>query len=39
LSELAAEDEPAAAAGVLSEEELLERLKQEFGAKEVFDDS
>jgi DNA polymerase-3 subunit gamma/tau len=39
LSELAADDEPAAAAGVLSEEELLERLKQEFGAREVFDDS
>jgi DNA polymerase-3 subunit gamma/tau len=39
LSEVAAEDEHAAAAAVLSEEELLERLKQEFGAKEVFDDS
>jgi DNA polymerase-3 subunit gamma/tau len=39
LSELAVEEEPAASAAVLSEEELLERLKQEFGAKEVFDDS
>ncbi len=37
LSELPAEPE-AVAASVLSEEELLERLKQEFGAKEVFDD-
>jgi DNA polymerase-3 subunit gamma/tau len=36
LSDLPADDEPSA---VLSEEELLERLKQEFGAKEVFDDS
>jgi DNA polymerase III subunit gamma/tau len=38
LSDLPAEDEPAATAAVLSEEELLERLKQEFGAKEVFED-
>jgi DNA polymerase-3 subunit gamma/tau len=36
LSDVPADDEPSA---VLSEEELLERLKQEFGAKEVFDDS
>ena len=36
LSDLPADDAPS---GVLSEEELLERLKQEFGAKEVFDDS
>jgi DNA polymerase-3 subunit gamma/tau len=36
LSDVPADDEPS---GVLSEEELLERLKQEFGAKEVFDDS
>jgi DNA polymerase-3 subunit gamma/tau len=38
LSELAAEEQAPAGAAVLSEEELLERLKQEFGAKEVFDD-
>ena len=39
LSELAPEEEVAASVpSVLSEEELLERLKQEFGAKEVFDD-
>jgi hypothetical protein len=38
LSELAADAAPDVAASVLSEEELLERLKQEFGAKEVFDD-
>jgi hypothetical protein len=37
LSDLPAEPEPAGPA-VLSEEELLDRLKQEFGAKEVFDD-
>jgi hypothetical protein len=36
LSDLPADEAPSA---VLSEEELLERLKQEFGAKEVFDDS
>ena len=30
---------PVAAAAGLSEEELLERLKEEFGAKEVFDDA
>ncbi|MEA2441258.1 MAG: polymerase subunit gamma/tau [Thermoleophilaceae bacterium] len=35
LSELPAEAE---VASLLSEEELLERLKQEFGAKEVFED-
>jgi hypothetical protein len=35
LSELEAET----AQSHLSEEELLERLKQEFGAKEVFDDA
>ena len=38
LSDLPAEGEPPAPPPVLSEEELLERLKQEFGAKEVFDD-
>ncbi|MEA2493614.1 MAG: polymerase subunit gamma/tau [Thermoleophilaceae bacterium] len=39
LSELAADEDPAASAtAALSEEELLERLKQEFGAKEIFDD-
>jgi DNA polymerase-3 subunit gamma/tau len=36
LSELPADEDPTAA---LSEEELLERLKQEFGAKEIFDES
>jgi hypothetical protein len=36
LSELPAED--AVAVGVLSEEELLARLKDEFGAKEIFED-
>jgi hypothetical protein len=35
LSELPADEEPA---GVLTEEELLARLKDEFGAKEIFDD-
>jgi hypothetical protein len=35
LSELPAEEQGPA---LLSEEELLERLKQEFGAKEVFED-
>ena len=38
LSELPADPEPAGGPALLSEEELLERLKQEFGAKEVFDD-
>jgi hypothetical protein len=37
LSELAADEEPAPATAALSEEELLERLKQEFGAKEIFE--
>ncbi|MEA2458065.1 MAG: polymerase subunit gamma/tau, partial [Thermoleophilaceae bacterium] len=37
LSDLPAEPE-SVAPSVLSEEELLERLKQEFGAKEVFDE-
>jgi DNA polymerase-3 subunit gamma/tau len=37
LSELPAEEQ-ATSPSVLSEEELLERLKQEFGAKEVFED-
>jgi DNA polymerase-3 subunit gamma/tau len=37
LSELAADEEPAPATTALSEEELLERLKQEFGAKEIFE--
>jgi hypothetical protein len=33
------EDEvPAAVASVITEEELVERLKGEFGAREVFDD-
>jgi DNA-directed RNA polymerase specialized sigma54-like protein len=36
LSELPADEDPTAA---LSEEELLERLKEEFGAKEIFDES
>jgi len=38
--EYTATDEPAdpAAAGSLSEEELIERLKREYGATEVFDD-
>ena len=36
LSELPADE--VATASTLSEEELLERLKQEFGAKEIFDD-
>ncbi|MDX6647658.1 MAG: hypothetical protein QOK40_3385, partial [Miltoncostaeaceae bacterium] len=36
LSELPADEDPTVA---LSEEELLERLKQEFGAKEIFDES
>jgi DNA polymerase III subunit gamma/tau len=31
-------DEPAAAAAALSEEELIERLKRDYGATEVFDD-
>jgi DNA polymerase-3 subunit gamma/tau len=35
LSELPADEEPA---GVLTEEELLARLKDEFGAKEIFED-
>jgi hypothetical protein len=35
LSELAPEAE---AVSVLTEDELLERLKDEFGAKEVFED-
>jgi DNA polymerase-3 subunit gamma/tau len=41
LSELPADEEPVAspALAALSEEELLERLKQEFGAKEIFDES
>jgi DNA polymerase III subunit gamma/tau len=38
LSELPTESATAVAPAVLSEEELLERLKQEFGAKEVFED-
>jgi DNA polymerase-3 subunit gamma/tau len=38
LSELPADAAEQASAAVLSEEELLERLKQEFGAKEVFED-
>ena len=34
------DDEPEAPAGeaLLSEDELLERLKEDFGAREVFDD-
>ena len=36
--ELGAEDSPAVGGGTLSEDELLERLKREFGATEVFDD-
>jgi hypothetical protein len=35
LSELPAEEQ---GPSLLTEEELLERLKQEFGAKEVFED-
>ncbi|CAA9480398.1 MAG: DNA polymerase III subunits gamma and tau [uncultured Solirubrobacterales bacterium] len=39
LGEVPAEsDLPSPAAPVLSEDELLERLKQEFGAREIFDD-
>ena len=39
LAEIAAEsDLEPASAPVLSEDELLERLKQEFGAREIFDD-
>ena len=37
--ELSAEGAPAPAGNVLTEDELLERLKREFGATEVFDDS
>jgi DNA polymerase-3 subunit gamma/tau len=37
LSELAADEEPAPATAALSEEELLDRLKAEFGAKEIFE--
>ncbi|HYZ70543.1 MAG TPA: hypothetical protein VE528_02690, partial [Thermoleophilaceae bacterium] len=32
------EPEPASSQPMLSEDELLERLKQEFGAREIFDD-
>ncbi|MEA2426577.1 MAG: polymerase subunit gamma/tau [Thermoleophilaceae bacterium] len=41
IAEVADEQEevPAAAASVITEEELVERLKGEFGAREVFDDS
>jgi hypothetical protein len=40
IAELADEQEqvPVAAASVITEEELVERLKGEFGAREVFDD-
>jgi DNA polymerase-3 subunit gamma/tau len=38
LSELPAEDASPAGPSLLTEEELLERLRQEFGAREVFDD-
>ncbi|HEY0410147.1 MAG TPA: hypothetical protein VGE42_07740, partial [Candidatus Dormibacteraeota bacterium] len=38
LSDLPAEDESAGGPPLLSEDELLERLKQDFGAREVFDD-
>ena len=39
LAEADAEDDlPAASAPLLSEEELLERLKQDFGAREIFED-
>jgi hypothetical protein len=37
LSELAADEVHAPAAAALSEEELLDRLKAEFGAKEIFE--
>jgi len=37
-SEEEEDDVPAAAAPVITEEELVERLKGEFGAREVFDD-
>jgi hypothetical protein len=36
--DLGAEESPAVGGGTLSEDELLERLKREFGATEVVDD-